>query len=174
VERCYRLDEDRLTSAFRAITRNIHPDRFGGEPEQVCALSTRLSAELNQAYGVLKDPVQRADYMLEQAGGPSAAQVREVPGDLLAEVMMLREEVEEAHAAGDSAAIDRLRLMIANRRTTALADIADHADHLDTANDDAKVECRKLINSINYFDNLLAELAADPLGASLESRHDGK
>ena len=174
VERCYGIDQAKLTAAFRALTRNIHPDRFSNQPDQVCALSTRLSAELNQAYSVLKDPVQRADYMLEQAGGPSAAQVRAVPGNLLAEVVMLREEVEQARADGNEAVLDHLRSTVTERRRAALQDIAARAGQLDTANDDDKVEFRKLINSVSYFDNLLADLAADPLEAPPEAPHDEK
>ena len=60
------------------------------------------------------------------------------------------------------------------RRRAALQDIAARAGQLDTANDDDKVEFRKLINSVSYFDNLLADLAADPLEAPPEAPHDEK
>ena len=106
LERCYAVDEAKLEAACRALTRNVHPDRFTGQPDEVRAMATRLSAEVNQAVDVLKDPVRRANYMLELAGGPSAAEVHDVPGDLLMEVMTLREQIEEAQAQSDAEALD--------------------------------------------------------------------
>jgi molecular chaperone HscB len=163
VPKLYAIDESTLSTAFRAIARSVHPDRFGGEREEVHRLATRLSAEINQAFNVLKDPVRRADYMLELAGGPGAAELREVPEGLLAEVMMLREQIDEAKAAQDAPAIDAQRAGIAERREATLQKIAEFADGLDASTDDQKKGMRRLINSVKYYDNLLKELAADPL-----------
>ncbi len=166
IERVFALDEDKLRAAFRAVSRNIHPDRFSGQPPEVVAMATRLSAEMNQAHATLKDPVRRANYMLELAGGPSAAEVRDVPGNLLAEVMMIREEIEEA----DAAALDGLRQSVKARRENAIRQIAESADRLDTADDDTRKGFRTLLNSIKYLDSILAELAENPLTSSSESR----
>ncbi len=82
--------------------------------------------------------------------------------------------VAAGRVAGDSAALDRLRSAVTDRREAALVEVADRADHLYTADDHEKVEFRRLINSINYFDKLLVELVADPLAARPEAHHDGK
>lgn len=172
MERAYRIDEAKLTAAFRAITRNIHPDRFSGQPDEVRGLATRLSAEINEGYGVLKDPVRRAGYLLELAGGPSAAEVREVPGEVLAEVMMLREDAEEARANNDNAALGQMSATVAARRDETLTEITRRADQLGTATDEEKAEFRKLLNSVKYFDALLVELTADPLAAGSDRAHE--
>jgi molecular chaperone HscB len=158
LERCYAIDEEKLAAAFRAITRNIHPDRFVGQPAEVRNLATRLSAEVNEAISVLGDGVQRAAYMLELAGGPSAAEVREVPGSLLADVMMFREQMEEARSADDEVELERLHLTLRTRREASLQRIADRADRLASSSDDQKKEFRRLLNSIKYFDNLLSAI----------------
>ena len=165
LERCYAVDEAKLEAACRALTRNVHPDRFTGQPDEVRAMATRLSAEVNQAVDVLRDPVRRADYMLELAGGPSAAEVHDVPGDLLMEVMTLREQIEEARAQSDAEALDRVRTTVTTKRTDTMSQISARVDHLATSDTDAKQEVRRLLNSIKYFDNLLAELVDDPLAA---------
>jgi molecular chaperone HscB len=156
-----------LVASFRAIAKNVHPDRFTNEPREVRNLATNLTAELNQAVRVLHDPVRRADYMLERAGGPSAGQVRDVPGNFLAEVMMLREEIDDARTAADAATLERHQSGLNARREDALRRIADVADRLATASDNEKMEFRKLLNAIKYFDNLLAELAVDPLETAM-------
>ena len=163
VPKMFAIDEGTLSGAFRAIARSVHPDRFGGERDEVNRLATRLSAEVNQAFNVLKDPVKRAAYMLELAGGPGASELREVPDGLLAEVMILREQIDEAKAAGNSAAVEDHRVAIAERRDATLKQITDCADGLDTSTEDQKKELRRLLNSVKYYGNLLKELAADPL-----------
>lgn len=169
--RRYAIDEERLASAFRAITRYIHPDRFADQPPEVCALATRLSADVNRAVAVLSDPVQRAAYMLELANGPSAAEMRNVPGNLLAEVMMLREEIDQARSAGDTPALARLRRDVEARRTAIVEQLPDRADSLGTADDEEKKAFRLLLNSIRYHENLLAELTADPLARNPEAQN---
>ncbi len=164
--RRYEISDTKLMAAFRAMARQIHPDRFTDQPEEARALSTRLSARLNQAVDALKNPLLRASYMLDLAGGPGASEVRDVPGSLLAKVMTLREEIEEAHATGDDAQIERLRSTISAYRADILEQIAARADRLATSDDEEKREFRKLINSVKYYETLLEELAADPLAAA--------
>lgn len=166
VERVFNLDEEKLRTSFRALSRSIHPDRFSGQPPEVIAMATRLSAEMNQAYATLKDPARRANYMLELAGGPSAADVRDVPGNLLAEIMMIREEMEEAE--GDD--LTEIREPLLARRSDALNQIGSSADQLATADDETQTSFRKLLNSIKYYDNLLSELAENPLDTAVNER----
>jgi molecular chaperone HscB len=164
--RDYHLDEERLRGAFRAIARNIHPDRFSGEAQEVRDLATRLSASVNQAVKVLSDPWSRADYLLELAGGPSAAQVRDVPGNLMTEVMTLREEIEDARAGRDAKATEKLERDLSARRAAALEQVAERVDQVATADGEAKRELRMLLNSIKYYDNLISGLEQNPLSSA--------
>jgi len=154
------------------MARAVHPDRFSGATDEVRTLATRLSAELNQAYDVLSDPVRRADYLLEIAGGPSAAEMREVPGDFLADVMMLREEIDQAKIAGDDEALQRHRATIAARRQETLRQIAVHAESSAALDETNRKALRRLLNSMKYFDNLLTELAVDPFAVSARTAND--
>ncbi len=169
LQRQFDISDDKLMAAFRAMARRIHPDRFTGQTEEARTLSTRLSAQLNQAVGVLRDPVTRASYLLDLASGPSASDVRSVPPDVLADVMALREELEQAQTAGDQAVLERLRGTATERRANVIGQLSASADRLAAAADDEKHQFRELINSIKYFDTLLGELAVDPLAAT--SRH---
>ena len=167
--RMYAIDQKKLNAAFRAIARGVHPDRFAGAPEEVRSLATRLSAEVNQAFYVLSDPVRRAGYLLEFAGGPSPAEMREVPSELLTEVMMLREQIDEAKMTGDDAALERQREIIAGRRQEMLRQIAALAESIAGLDEPRRRVLRRLLNSIKYFDNLLAELSADPLAVPVRT-----
>ncbi|HUU85133.1 MAG TPA: Fe-S protein assembly co-chaperone HscB [Phycisphaerae bacterium] len=152
----YRIDLGDLEHRFLAITRNVHPDFFTGHSEDMCRLAVRLSAELNEAYRVLKDPVLRAGYLLEQSGGRSASEDHSVPPSVLSEVMMLREELEAAE--GDQTAAASVRRRVVARRGEILTRIAELADDLANAGDEDKTTLRSLLNSVKYYENLLAEL----------------
>lgn len=171
LERQYDIHEDQLNKAYRSLLRNIHPDRYTNATDTMRSLAVNLSASINHAYGVLKDPVLRASYLLESSGGPSAADVREVPGELLSEVMMLREEIDDAKDQSDSATLDQLTTSIQTKRTETLQSIAERADHLFEAKGDDKKEFRKLLNSVKYYDNLLAEIGSDPFEKSTGKPH---
>ncbi len=156
LERRYRIDPAELDRRFLSLTRNIHPDFFTGKPDEMRGLSVRLTAELNDGYRILKDPVLRAGYLLERAGGAAAAEDRSVPPEVLTQVMLLREEMEEAD--GDLGALNRIGDQVREHREHTLERIAVLADDLESADEDAKSGLRTLINSVKYYDKLLAEL----------------
>ena len=53
-------DPDVIAAAFRVLARKMHPDQGGQEAAHM--------AELNHAYGVLRDPSARAAYDRERRG----------------------------------------------------------------------------------------------------------
>lgn len=163
------IDHELLSRAYRKLARRVHPDRFADGSERDRELATRLSARLNEAFQTLRDPVRRADYLLTQLGGPTAAECREVPGSLLAEVMEIREKIEEAKSKGDSSSFEALHEAITARRDSTIHGIEALCAKLDGAPGETGRELRKLLNSMKYFDNLLSDLAGDPLSKSTVS-----
>jgi len=167
----YDLAETEIATAYRAKARETHPDRFAGGDAETIAAATRHSASVNDAYRTLIDPVARANYLLLACGGPGSDEVRDVPGNLLVEVMAWREEIDAANASGDAGALARHREAIGHKRGDALAAVADAAGMLDRAGDDDKRAMRIELNAIKYYDNLLEQLATDPLAGHETQTH---
>lgn len=153
--RSYDVDPAVLQERFLALSRHIHPDYFTGANEAMQSLATRLSAQVNEAVQVLKDPILRASYLLETAGGPSAAENRTVPQEVLGDAMMLREEIDEARADGRSADLDEARRTVETKQAALLREIADLARKLPNASDAERVALREKLNAIKYYQNLL-------------------
>lgn len=42
----------------------LHPDRYGSQGENVVLLARELSGRVNEAYGVLANPLKRAEYIV--------------------------------------------------------------------------------------------------------------
>jgi molecular chaperone HscB len=159
----YQIDESQIRRAFRSIAWHVHPDRQAARSESERLLATRLSAWVNEAVRVLTNPAERAAYLLDLHGGPSAAQVREVAPSVLMEAMEIREQIEAARASGDLAALDRHRHAITGRKDGALLEIGKRAERLSGSSAEDRKEFRRLLNAMKYYDGLIAELAEDPL-----------
>ena len=153
--RRYDIDLAEVNERFVALSRHVHPDYFSQAAEPARQLAVRLSAELNDAVQVLRDPVLRADYLLETAGGQSAPRDRTVPADVLSQTLLLREEIEEARADNDATKLADLRQTVDSRRRELLERIGELARRLPSAADEDKVQLRRTINSVKYFANLL-------------------
>src|SRR4051812_18131874 len=88
--RRFRLDPAELERNYLAKSREVHPDYAGGDPA-----SLHAAAAVNEAYAVLRDPFRRAEYLLTVEGGPSAADVKQMPAEFLEEMLELRMRIEE-------------------------------------------------------------------------------
>lgn len=163
--RRFDLTEGDINAAYRAMARSTHPDRFGGASAETIARATQLSAAVNEAHRTLNDPVTRAAYLLTLVGGPAADEVRDVPGNLLTEVLRLREQLEADKASGNHQALRQHRSTLERQRAATLDTIAALAGNIADSDNDERKSLRIELNAIKYYDNLLGELAEDPLAS---------
>ena len=124
IPRSYTLDRDLLESRYLEISREVHPDRFAGGSARQQRLAVERASLVNRAYRTLRDPVQRAEYLVKlggidldrsdpEGGAPDPGQ------GFLIEMIELRESLEEAVKAGP-AELERLRMATEERQETAL------------------------------------------------------
>lgn len=64
----FQLDGSLLSSQFRDLQRQFHPDKFATASERDRLLAVQKAAQINDAYQVLKNPISRAEYLLIQHG----------------------------------------------------------------------------------------------------------
>ena len=89
------LDGTVLGEHFRKLQQQFHPDRFAGASGQEQRVAVQYSALVNQAYSVLRQPLNRALYLLELAGmSKEEVSAQKVAGGFLMEQMELREKLE--------------------------------------------------------------------------------
>ena len=60
----FQLDLEILQENYRAIQKEIHPDRFATSSENEKVQSMIKSTQANDAYQTLKSPIKRAKYIL--------------------------------------------------------------------------------------------------------------
>jgi len=152
--RRFSFDAIEAERQYLARSRALHPDfhQLGASGDQSASLE--LTARLNEAYTVLRDPFQRAEYLLKLEGGPSASEQKEMPPEFLEEIMDLRMEMAELDAAGRAAMEEKLKA----RRESMLAEIASDFAQLESDRARMLVSIRKRLNALKYVRNLLRDL----------------
>lgn len=103
------LDEAALERAYRDVQGRVHPDRHAHLSDAEKRLSLQWATRVNEAYRTLKNPLNRACYILQMQGiDPGFETNTAMTPAFLMEQMEWREAVEEARQAGDEAALETL------------------------------------------------------------------
>ena len=89
----FSINLQQLRKEFLQLQQNAHPDRH---PPEVKHRAETISAQINEAYKTLQDPLLRAQYLLSLRGFDVACDETAKVDDLelLTEVMEAREEIE--------------------------------------------------------------------------------
>lgn len=98
-----------LESNFRKMQSESHPDRFvtASAADKLSAMQQATLA--NEAFLCLKNPANRAKYLLELQGITAISETNtSMPTDFLMQQMEWREATEDAVSAKDIAALDSL------------------------------------------------------------------
>ncbi|KAK9829232.1 hypothetical protein WJX72_004652 [[Myrmecia] bisecta] len=123
-EPTFDVDVGDLEKTYKSLQRQLHPDKFATQREEEKEYSAQQSALVNQAYNILRSPLRRAHYVLEERGvneGEASEHTIEDP-ELLMEVMELREVIESTDDA------EQLRALQAENDRKAEACIKDLSD----------------------------------------------
>ena len=60
----FELDSASLAVTYRELQRTLHPDNFAAASERERLVAVQKSSQVNDAYSILKSPIQRAEYLL--------------------------------------------------------------------------------------------------------------
>lgn len=167
--RRFRLDAAELERQYLARSRAVHPDYHSVGSSGNLSASLELSAAVNEAYNTLREPFSRADYLLRLEGGPSASDQKQVPQAFLAEMLELRERVEEARAGGteNNPAVSTLATEFQGRYDDLMSEVAGRFAEAESMKpDDPKragvlVQIRTILNAAKYIRGLMRDLHAD-------------
>ena len=147
------LEADALDRSYREIQSQVHPDRFAHAGDAERRASLQWTTRVNEAYRILKDPVQRARHILELHGVDVAFETNTaMPPDFLMQQMELRESLESAK---DTAQLDRLRADLRESRRALEGEIGDSIDHKKDYRGAAE-----LVRKLQFLDKLDAEIDA--------------
>ena len=108
VRRSLDLDERELERRYLQLSRDCHPDHNRARDTEDCVAVLQRSAEINDAWQVLKDPWARARALLEAEAPGVLERNKKLDPAFLADALELAEEVATSGAHARPALRDRL------------------------------------------------------------------
>lgn len=93
VSRTLDLDEQELEMRYLKLSRDCHPDHNRAQTTDDCAAVLQRSAEINDAWKVLRDPWQRARALLDAESEGVLERNKKLDPMFLMEALELAEEV---------------------------------------------------------------------------------
>lgn len=107
----FAIDRTLLDQSYRKLQSEVHPDRFAAASSSERLRSMQWATQANEAYQTLKSPVSRARYLLQLHGVDTQEETNTaMPPAFLMQQMEWREAIDEARAATDIAALEKLLL----------------------------------------------------------------
>ena len=94
------VDTADLAARYRDMQRRVHPDKFANASDQDRRLSLQMTAQINDAFQTLKDPVRRGRYLLSLRGIDLGDETdTAMDPAFLMEQMELRENLDQVRQA---------------------------------------------------------------------------
>ena len=167
-------------AAYKDLSRQLHPDRFAKADPRARKAALARTVEINDAWRTVKDPVRRAEYLLELAGyalagGEKSAEMsktREVsaPPTFLVEILELREELAAAQQAGDAV---KVAFMSEDMRGRAAAAMKTIGSSIDGNTPESLDEAARALMSLRYYQRFLDEVQAHEARAAVRGADGG-
>ena len=176
------IDATGLENKFYEMSRSFHPDFYQTKTDTERTISLGNSALLNAAYRTLKDPIQRAEYLVRLEAGAVKEIRNQPPADLFEEILSLQDDLEEFRAASGQPSSDLtgLRTKLQTDRETLeqrqqdmesrLFDLFETWDRLQRQSEPTEPirakkeavlkEMRELLSNRTYVRNIVNDLVA--------------
>lgn len=163
--RTFDLDRTRIERAYLERASALHPDVPGMPPADDDDPGS-AAAELNRARQDLSDPETRANVLLALLGGPSKEQDRSLPDGFLMEMMEVREQMEAAQTARDTAALEKWGAWAEDQRrghVAAVGDLFRQAESQGPAPAPSLLKAiRTRLNAWRYIERMLEQQSSYP------------
>ncbi len=175
------IDQHLLESKFYELSRAFHPDFYQNKSADERTISLGNSALLNSAYRTLREPIERAEYLLDLEAG-SVKEIRySPPPDLFEEILELQDTLNEYRSAGRSSEgestlraklqSERNRLEQRQREMEAalqqlflqwdkLQDRGEATDQARAERDRILRQMREILSNRTYVKNIVTDLAS--------------
>jgi molecular chaperone HscB len=121
----FAIDMGALDRAYHEVQNKVHPDKFAHAGDAEKRVAMQWATRANEAYKTLKSPFKRAAYLCELNGVDLQIESNTaMPGAFLMQQMEWREAMEDAKAAKDVDALERLEGELSDARKAEIDKIA--------------------------------------------------
>jgi molecular chaperone HscB len=130
----FTIDGAALDAAYREVQSRVHPDKFVNAGDAEKRVAMQWATRANEAYQTLRHPQKRAQYLCELNGVDLQTESNTaMPMAFLMQQMEWRDELGEARAGKDVAALEALDSQLKAERKARLAEVGQQLDAGDFA-----------------------------------------
>jgi len=151
----FECDIDTISQRYRELQKAVHPDKFVNSSDQEKRLSMQHTSYINEAYNALKNPVERALYMLKLKGlDINFDNETTMDAEFLMEQLELRESL--ASVGDDATSLDVLDAMnteIKDKLTRLMKDFSVLYEA------DEKEQAREIIRKMQFLQKAQKEIS---------------
>ena len=165
--RKFEVDLGAVEAAYKDLSRQLHPDRFAKADPRARKAALARTVEINDAWRTVKDPLRRAEYLLELAGyalggGEKSAEMSKTrkvsaPPTFLVEILELRDELAAAQQTGDAVKVAFMTEEVRGRAAAAMKTIGIS---LDGGTPESLDAAARALMSLRYYQRFLDEVTA--------------
>lgn len=143
----FEIDVGKLSLTYKTLAQVTHPDKFANAGNAEKLMMVQKSAQVNDGFQVLKNPISRAEHILELRGIELRHEQQTIQDpEFLMQQMEWREQLEEAEQAADPdqvlAVLDADIGVYSKAHTARLAELI--LENSKQSDQDAANELRKL------------------------------
>jgi molecular chaperone HscB len=155
IARTYDVDLTTAEKTHRDLSRALHPDRYVGASATERRSALTKAVEVNEAWRIIRDPVRRAEALLELSG-VEVGENREPKADpaFLADMLEQREALAEARSGRDLRTVRGLAQEVGERLRAAEAELSRGF-----ASGETRLSLGKL-GEIRFYRRFLEEVSA--------------
>ncbi|MGV6989071.1 Fe-S protein assembly co-chaperone HscB [Testudinibacter sp. P80/BLE/0925] len=149
----FQLDTALLSQRYLDLQKQYHPDNFATESAAQQLAAVQQAAQINGAYQILKNPIRRAEAILQlNWTQPLNPEETVKDNEFLLQQLLLREDLEAAACGCDEAEIAALRDKSETLRRQQLQAIENAIQHA------AWAELKQQIDRLKFIEKLLLEV----------------
>lgn len=150
----FAIDTTVLDKAYREVQNRVHPDKFVNATDTEKRVAMQWATRANEAYQTLKNPFKRAAYLCELNGIDLQTESNTaMPGEFLMRQMEWREGLDDAKAARDLAALEKLDAELQETRKAELQRIGALLDA------DAFADAAQYVRKLMFLEKFAVEIA---------------
>ena len=143
------IDLKQLEKRYKTLQKYLHPDKLSTGSQERRTLGEMYSAHVNEAYSVLRRPLSRANYMLQQRGLCIDEHTAMEDLDFLQEVMEIRERLDDSLSEEEFTALEK---DIDGKIKELVAEIGA------LLKSEELLQAKELTAKLKYYDNIMNEI----------------
>lgn len=149
------IDTSTLEQTYLALSARFHPDKFVAASAFEQKQAMLMATAINEAFRILKNPIDRAAYLLQQQGiNADAPEHTSFAPEFLMQQMQWREMLMEARMENDTDTIQQLHTEITANREYLLGSLKTYFD------ENRYMEAAETVRQGRFLDKMLHEIEA--------------